>query len=127
MNVILKASALFLTGSLIGILLRKNNPEFALLLSLATITTVFIGCTSIAGELKAFVETVQKMSQDSALTYPVWKCLAIAVITRISSELCRDASQGAASSAMEFTGTICALCVAMPLILSVAKTIGGLL
>ncbi len=127
MDILFKAAVLLLSSSLLGLLLQKNTPELVLVLTLTSISTVFILGASVAEELKAFIEAIQSMTNDAALTYPVWKCLAIAAVTRISSELCRDASQGAAASAMELTGTVCALCVAMPLILSVAKTIGGLL
>ena len=58
---------------------------------------------------------------------PVLKCLAIAIITKITSELCRDASQNTASAAIELLGTVCALSVAMPLIVSMLKTVGGLI
>ena len=127
MDILFKAAVLLLSSSLLGLLLQKNTPELVLVLTLTSISTVFILGASVAEELKAFIEAIQSMTNDATLTYPVWKCLAIAAVTRISSELCRDASQGAAASAMELTGTVCALCVAMPLILSVAKTIGGLL
>ncbi len=127
MDVLLKASILFLTSSLVGVLLRKGNPELTLVLSLTAITTVFILAAAVAEELRVFADAIQSMTENSTLTSPVWKCLAIAAVTRVTSELCRDASQGAASSAMELTGTLCAMCVAMPLILSLARTIGGLL
>ncbi len=54
------------------------------------------------------------------------KCLDIAAVSRLSAELCRAASQGAASAVVDLMGTVCALSVAMPLILSVVNTIGGL-
>ena len=127
MDVLLKASILFLTSSLVGVLLRKGNPELTLVLSLTAITTVFILAAAVAEELRVFADAIQSMTENSTLTSPVWKCLAIAAVTRVTSELWRDASQGAASSAMELTGTLCAMCVAMPLILSLARTIGGLL
>ena len=128
MDLLIRASALLVVSSLTGLLIRKNNPEFALLLCLSSVTTVFLMTASLAGELTAFMDTIDTLTSSSAiLTTPVLKCLAIAVITQITSELCRDASHGAASSAAEFTGTVCALCAAMPLILSVMRTIGGLL
>ena len=127
MDILIKAACLLLVASLIGLLLRKQSPEFSLLINLASVTVVFILSCSIAEELKDAMETVDRMTQNTAaLIHPVLKCLAIAFISRISSELCRDASQGAASSAVEFMGTLCALGVSAPLIMSVVKTIGGL-
>ena len=46
---------------------------------------------------------------------------------RLGANFCKDASQGAAAATIELLGTVCALGIAMPLLLSVLKTIGGLL
>ena len=128
MDLLLKASALLLVASLIGLLLRRNNPELGLVLSLTAVTLVFLLAASLGAAFKEFTETVGKLTENgAALTYPVLKCLGIAILTRITAELCRDASNAAASSAVELMGTVCALCVALPLILSIVKTIGGLL
>ena len=128
MDLLLKASALLLVASLIGLLLRRNNPELGLVLSLTAVTLVFLLAGSLGEAFKAFTETVGKLTENgAALTYPVLKCLGIAILTRVTAELCRDASNAAASSAVELIGTVCALCVALPLILSIVKTIGGLL
>ena len=46
--------------------------------------------------------------------------------SRFSAESCRDASQNAAASAVEFAGAACSLGVVLPLLVSVLKTLGGL-
>ncbi|MBR4548656.1 MAG: hypothetical protein IKO83_01900 [Oscillospiraceae bacterium] len=128
MDILVKASALLLVSSLIGLLIRRNSPELSLLINLASVTVVFLLSCSVAGDIRNALDKVSRLTQSAGTyTYPVLKCLAIAALTRVSSELCRDASQGAASSAVELMGTLCALSVAMPLIMSVVQTIGGLL
>lgn len=128
MDILVKASALLLVSSLIGLLIRRNSPELSLLINLASVTVVFLLSCSVAGDIRNALDKVSRLTQNAGTyTYPVLKCLAIAALTRVSSELCRDASQGAASSAVELMGTLCALSVAMPLIMSVVQTIGGLL
>ena len=57
---------------------------------------------------------------------PIMKCLAIAIVTRIASELCKDSAQNAAAAAVELAGTVCAVSTVMPLLMSVLKMIGGL-
>ncbi len=128
MELLIKASAVLLAASLVGVLIRKNSPELSLLLNLASVALVFVLALSVLGEIKRTMETIGNMTRNAGtLTFPVLKCLAIAAITKISAELCRDASQSAASSAVELMGTVCALGIAAPLIMSVVKTIGGLL
>ncbi len=128
MNLLFRTAAILLLSVLLSILLRKGVPELALLLSLAAICTVLVTALETAKQLRDLVYTTQSILRNAdMLTAPVLKCLGIAVTTRIASELCRDASQGAASAALEFMGTVCALTVALPLILSLLKSIGGLL
>jgi stage III sporulation protein AD len=55
------------------------------------------------------------------------KCLGIAFISKFGADLCRDASQSALASAVETAGNLCAAALAMPLIISLMTTIGGML
>jgi stage III sporulation protein AD len=128
MDLLIRAAAVLLLSSLIGILLRKQVPELSLLLSLASVCFVFAATLTSAASFRDFLDTIRPLIRsEDMLTVPVLKCLSIAVTTQIASELCRDASQGAASAVLEFMGTVCALSVAMPLLLSLVKTLGGLL
>ena len=79
-------------------------------------------------QFRSLFDTVSVLLPDSEIMIrPVLKCLAIAVITKITAELCQDASQNTASAAIELIGTVCALSVAMPLIVSMIKSVGGLI
>ena len=128
MDLLYRATAVLLLSSLLGILLKKNAPELSLLLSLAAVLFVFLSAMSAAEQFREFVRTIQSyLSGMDMLMLPVFKCLAIAVTSRVGAELCRDANQAAAASSLELMGTVCALGVAMPLILSLVKTLGGLL
>lgn len=128
MELLIRCSAVLILTALVGLLIRRTSPEITLLLSIASVTTVLLAAFSLVGEFRTFTDTVQNMMKGlEPMTAPILKCVGVAVTTRMASDLCRDASQSAASSALELLGTICALGVAMPLILSVVKTIGGLL
>ena len=52
----------------------------------------------------------------AALTLPVLKSLGITVVGRGSAELCRDAGQSAAASALETCSAAAALYAALPLV-----------
>ena len=98
MNLLFRTAAILLLSVLLSILLRKGVPELALLLSLAAICTVLVTALETAKQLRDLVYTTQSILRNAdMLTAPVLKCLGIAVTTRIASELCRDASQGAAT------------------------------
>ena len=48
-------------------------------------------------------------------------------MTRVTADLCKDASQNAAASAVELAGTFCALGIIMPLLLTMLKMVGEFL
>ena len=82
----------------------------------------------LLGEVRELREQVASiLGSSDTLTVPVLKCLAIALVTKISVDLCRDASQTATASALEFAGTICAMSTVMPLLISVLKMLGGMM
>ena len=127
MALLVKAAAAALTASAIGLLIKSRNPELSLLLGAGTAALILIAGLGFLGGLKDLADAVQTIAGSSeTLTGPVLKCVAIDIVTKISSELCRDSAQAAAASAVDLAGTVCALSVAMPLIMSMLRMIGGM-
>ena len=127
MALIFKAAAAALIAGAIGLLIKRSNPELSLLLSSCTVALIMIAALGFAEGLKDLADAVRTITGSSeTLITPVLKCVAIAIVTKISSELCKDASQAASAAAVELAGTVCALSVAMPLIMSMLKMIGGM-
>lgn len=127
MDIIIKSAAVALIAAGAGLLIKKSNPEISVVLSAALTVGIMLAAVSLAGCVKDLRDTVKNIAGISE-TYlsPVMKCTGIAVVTRISAALCRDSSQQAASSAIDFSGAVCALAAAMPLVISTLTTIGEL-
>ena len=53
--------------------------------------------------------------------------IAISFITKLGSDVCRDASISSAASALELTGILCAALVSMPMLVNMLKMIGEML
>lgn len=127
MELIFKASAVALLSAVVSLLLKKQNPEAALLLGVLTAVGILIAAMGLLNGLWELRVQVQHILGDSEmLIAPIMKCLAIAIVTRIAAELCKDSAQNAASAAVELAGTVCAVTTVMPLLMSVLKMIGGL-
>lgn len=127
MELIFKAAAVSLMAAVVGLIIRRYNPEISVLLSSCTVVMIGIAAMSFAGELKTFVKSVKTIVGTSdVLIAPILKCVAIAIVTKLTTELCKDSSQSASAAAVELAGTVCAMSVAMPLIMSVLKMIGGM-
>ncbi len=123
----MKASAAALTAAIVCLLIKRGNPEISLLLSICTVSLILIAALGFAEGIRELATAVKTVAGSSeTLAAPVLKCVAIAIVTRVTAELCRDSSQGASAAAVELAGTICAMSVALPLILSMLNMIGGM-
>ena len=128
MELIVKAAALALTAALIGIVLRRTNPGLSLLLSICTVVLIMGAALGFAKSFTELAQTVQRIfGVSETLIKPVLKCVAVAIITKMTSDLCKDSSQAAAASAVALAGTVCALCIIMPLLMSMLTAIGGMI
>ena len=128
MALIMKAAALALTASALGLLLRRTNPEYSLLLGLAAAVLILLAALRFLDGLRSLTETVERLAGgNETLLSPILKCLAVGIVTKIAVGLCQDAAQHSAAAAVEFAGNVCALSVALPLILSMLRMVGSLL
>lgn len=98
-----------------------------MVLSAGAIVVIITAAMSFASSLIELAAEVKKIT-DSAdvLITPVLKCVGIGAVTKISAELCRDSSHSSAAAAVDMAGTLCAIGVSMPLIMSMLKMIGGM-
>lgn len=127
MELLIKACAAVLITVVTSLLIKRTNPEISMLLSICTVMLILLSSIELLDGLKDLRQTVKKIASGSEIYIsPVMKCLGISIITKIGSDLCKDASHSAASFALEMTGSICALLLVMPLLMSVLKIVGGL-
>lgn len=124
MTILLKAAAIAIAGAVITLLVKRSAPELGLSVSIA----VSLLCAALAMELLSGLREILDLVQTQtglspAVTAPVLKCVGIGIVTRLSADMCRDASQSAIASAVELCGAACALVTALPLIQSLLRMI----
>ena len=96
METVLQIAAVCLVGAVLAAVLRQRSPEAALLLGLAV-------CAVVGALLLRGLADVLDMLEDLAaagglppeLLAPLVKTLGIALVSRLGTEICRDAGQGA--------------------------------
>jgi stage III sporulation protein AD len=104
------------------------NPERSFALAAATVVTLLLASASLLEKTISSFREAEKIFADTTMQMrPMLKCLGIAAASRLGADLCRDASQSALASAVETAGNLCAAALAMPLIISLMTTIGGML
>ena len=128
MELLVKIAAVCVPAALIAGVLRKDSPAMALLIALAA------GCVILFSALGAFEEIGNFLRECAELTSAsqtvlgvLLRVLGIAVVTRMASDICKDAGLGAASSAAELAGTAAALYAGLPVMRGVLDMIKGLL
>ena len=128
MELLSKSAATALIVSVLGLLLKKRNPEWTLMLGALAAAGILIASAGMLDGFRQLRDALRGLTDSGELLVePVLKCLAISLITRFSVELCRDSAQNSSAAAVELAGSVCALSVVMPLLISVLKMIGGLL
>ena len=128
MEIIARAAAVAVVGSILALLLQKYGAEQALALTVVTgLLIVWISATVGSGILEALRRLAEKGSVSTLYTAPVLKCVGIGLVTHLASQICRDARQGSVGAAVELCGTLCALYVSLPLIESLLSTVETLL
>ncbi len=128
MELPVKVCGVLLVSCCAALIIRKSNPELSMLLSMAAVTLVLGACVLLFKPLADLWEKTREIyGAGDAYLLPVVKCCAVALVVKLTAELCRDASQSAAASAVEYLGVLCALGAAMPLIVTMMTAIGEML
>ncbi len=124
MTVLYKAAITGVAGSVIVLLLRRGAPELGFALSAAIcLLAAALAAELIGGLTELLVMLRDETGLSPAVTGPVIKCVGVGIVTRLAAELCRDAGQGAAASAVELCGAACAMVTALPLVRSLLSLI----
>lgn len=128
MAIILKIGGAALMTAVVGLLLRRHNPETALLLGTVTALAALLASLGLLNGLRELRSVIRPMLGEGSevLMTPVFKCLAVVLISRFTAELCRDASQQSVAAAVEMAGSACCVSIVLPLLVSVLKILGGL-
>ena len=117
MELLIRAAGIAVIGALLGLVLKKNVPELGFAVTLtAAMFVLLLAAGSVDGIASVLERARTASGLSAAVVAPVMKCVGIGIVTRFAADLCSDAGQSAASSAVELCGTVCALTAALPLV-----------
>ena len=115
-----KVAAIAVAGALCALVVRKTAPEVGLVLA-----SLALGAVEGVRDLMDVLAGTAGLSP--AVLSPVIKTVGIAILTRVTAEVCRDAGEGGIAAFAETAGAAMALSVAVPLLRAVLETVTGLL
>lgn len=128
MEVMGKIAAAAVTAALFGTVVRRGAPELALLLTVTAGIWILTAVLDGLGAAAAMAERLAQLAQmDAAVAGPVLKTVVVALVTRITAEICRGAGEGGLAAFVETAGTILALTAALPLMAAVLTMLEELL
>ncbi len=128
MEQLARFAAAALLATAVCLLLRRSNPELQLPLSLAVCGFILWGAAALIRPAQTLLETAISLSGLSAAYFlPVLKCVAIGILAKCATELCRDGGQSAMAGAVELGAAAAALYVSLPLLTTLLELLGKLL
>lgn len=102
--------------------IKSKAPELALLLTLAVVCAVLVQILSGAVEIW---ETMEMLFSQAGIRQEyvsiLLRTVGAALLTRLSSDLCRDGGSQSLAAAVEFAGSAAMLFIALPLLRSAAE------
>ena len=120
MDLMVKVAAGAITAAVLGVVLRKNTPELALLLALAAgLWMVALVADGLGAVVVLMEELTSLAGLSEELLEPVVKTVALSILTRLTAEVCKSAGEGGVAAFVETAGTVLALVVALPLVRAV--------
>lgn len=128
MDAMVKLAAAGVTAVVLSGVLRKNTPELGLLLTLAAgVWMLALTADGLGAAVELMKELAGQAGLSEALLEPVLKTVALSILTKLTSEICRSAGESGLAAFVETAGTVLALMVALPLVRAVAEMMGELL
>ena len=121
-------AALAVAAALCALVVKREAGGAALVLGLAAGAVILGQVLGAAEAVRALMDELgERAGLSPAVLDPVVKTVGIAVLTRISAEVCRDAGESGIAASVETAGAVLALWVALPLLRAVLDTVTGLL
>lgn len=128
MEMFIRVAAIAIVASVMAVLLKKNTPEISLLLVLAAAMLIIGVFLDLFGTIRDFINTLaQAAGLSSAIITPLIKTIGVAIVCKLATEVCKDASQNTIASVVEIVGAVTALYIALPLMSTAIEMIGSLI
>ena len=128
MEAMVKLAAVGVTAVALSAVLKRGTPELALLLALAAgLWMLALAANGLGAVVALMEELAQLAGLSEALLEPVFKTVALSILTKLTVELCRSAGEGGVAAFVETAGMVLALLATLPLVRAVAQLMGELL
>lgn len=107
--------------------IRKWNADFLPLIRLCIAILLSAIVLSLSAPLVSYLKNLTESTQIAGYAEFLFKALAIAILTQICAELCRESGESGVASGVELAGKVEILLISLPLINEILSTAKELL
>lgn len=119
---ILQISIVAITATMLAVTLKTQRPEIAILISVVAGIIIFsVSSLYLQSVFNVLNKIAEKINLDFSFIEIILKIVAIAYICEFSSQICKDAGEGAIASKVELAGKILILFTSAPVMLSLLE------
>lgn len=120
---IIKIFALALIGCCVSVFLKKHNKELIPFFEIAVMTVgIFLIKDSLVSQRSVIDDLFKLYPQGEEMFYCLFKASAVTIITKLTSETCRESGNSLIGDIVELGGRVMLVVLSMPFIVQVAKT-----
>jgi stage III sporulation protein AD len=125
---LVKVMAAAITGCALGLIIKRNSPHLSLLVSVAVSVFALYISLDVISAILGFLDELAADARipPEALT-AVMKTVGVSIVTRVVSDVCKDAGQTSAASGVELLGAVTSVYIALPIFRTVVSMINNLL
>ncbi|HHW31752.1 MAG TPA: stage III sporulation protein AD [Clostridiaceae bacterium] len=125
---ILQIVSLGVIATILIMLIKKERPEIAVLISIVVGIAIFILSVSKLSAILELLNTfTEKVSIDTRYISTLFKIIGIAYIAEFGAEVCKDAGEASIAAKIELAGKLIIAALAFPIIASLLDLIAKIL
>lgn len=123
---IVKIVGIGIVGVIISSLLKRNNPEFSLIITLATGMILLVLVLSSMTEAITAFDTLISVGLDTSLFGGVLKIIGIGYLTEYGASICEDYGASSVGNKIQLGGKLTIFLMSLPIIRGLIEAIGEL-
>ena len=125
---ITKVIMLAMAAAVLGVILRQQKGEFAMMISIAVGAVIFYMLKDEAfAAVSAVTAAVERMGIKTEHMSVLFKVIGIAYLTQFGASVCADAGEKAIAMKIELAGRLSIILMTIPVMLAVIDLITGIL
>ena len=124
---ILRVVGVGLVGVMLAVLLKRDKPEWHLVVLVVTgVMVLTIVLSSMTTAINAFGELLSAGGVDSSLFAGVLKIVGVGYLTEYADSVCVDAGAQSVGAKIQLAGKIAIFLMGLPIITALVRTIAAL-